>query len=1045
MNKNLFRLLAFMPMLVFFQFLGGYVIAQDVPHTIQGKVVDAQTGQPVIGVTVRLQNKNTGAATNQEGMFTIEAMPSDILQFTSIGYEVLLIPVKNQTFISAKLGASKSTLNDVVVVGYGTQKKINMTGAVSTVNAKMIEDRPVTTLAGALQGAAAGLVITRTSGQPGAENFGIEIRGATSANGGVSPLVILDGIAASTTVLLTLNPSDIESVTMLKDAAAASIYGAQAAGGVMIITTKKGKAGKPVFEYTNLLSAQKPQNVPEKLSLLEEMLYVNVSAANSGGSPGYSATDINRARLGLQYYVDPNDTTRYVYYNSKSQIGQILRDNSAMSNHNFSVRGGTEKTHYLMSLGLFNQNGLFKIGPDKYKRYNARMNVGTQITDKITFDARVGFNVTDMLQPTITPDGTWSTSLLNVIYRFRNRNPLRTPEGRYHDNSASGITSYAILDAGGEIKSLGRNLDGVFTLQSKSWLVKGLDLTVKYGGQYYNNEVAAFYKTVQTWFRSVPGEKLQDPNSFERSISSNWNSNVQFLADYDWSFGKDHHFHLLGGYQWNDNRYQYLNATASSLVSNDLATLNLGNSLTKGNSDYISTSAFQSVFGRFNYVFRDKLLLEATLRSDESSRLSPGKRTKVFPAVSAGWKLQNEPWFAAIKPVFSEFKIRGSWGRLGSAEGGIIGPYDFIDKLSQGTNVVLGNTETKSTYFYNGAIPSATLTWETLETSNIGVDLGLLRSKLNVSFDYYVKHNNNMLVPQQLPVILGIGAPVVNGGRLRSWGWELQLTYAGQTGNGIDYGISFNLSDNQNKLLKYNDNNSVWLGTVSLLEGYPLNTIWGYQTDGYIQNQKDLNNSPFYSNLIGIGDVKYVDKDRNGILSNGAGTVNKRGDLIYLGTNQPRYTFGWTGSVGWKGIDLQVFLQGVLKNTFLAETDAIHPSTGSWIIPLKMHLDYWTEDNRNAAFPRPRTGTASYLTSDKWTMNGAYMRLKNIQVGYSLPKHLLQKVHVERLRLFFSAQDIMTWDKLGIFSKTFNPESMNSVGHNYPLFGTYSFGVNLSF
>ncbi|MET7000300.1 SusC/RagA family TonB-linked outer membrane protein [Chitinophaga defluvii] len=1045
MKKYLFRLLAFMPLLVFFPFSGGYVMAQDASRTIRGKVVDAETGQPVIGATVRIQHKNTGTATSQEGLFSIEAVSSDVLQFTSIGYEVVTIPVKEQNFIAVKLGISKSTLNDVVVVGYGTQKKINMTGAVSTVNSKVIEDRPITTLAGALQGAAAGLVITRTSGQPGAENFGIQIRGATSANGAVSPLVILDGVAASTTVLLTLNPNDVENVTMLKDAAAASIYGAQAAGGVMIVTTKKGKSGKAVFEYSNLFSAQKPLNVPEKLSLLEEMLYVNVSAANSGGNPGYSATDINRVRLGLQYYVDPNDTTRYVNYNSKSQLAEILRNNSAMSTHNFSVKGGTEKTHYLLSLGLFDQNGIFKIGPDKYKRYNARINMGTQITDKITFDARVGFHVTDMVQPTITPDGTWSTSLLNVLYRFRNRNPLRTPEGRYNDNSAAGITSYAILDAGGQIKSMSRNLDGVFTLQSKDLLVKGLDLTIKYGGQYYNNENANFYRTVQTWFRSVPGEKLQDPNSFERSVSTNWNSNVQFLADYDWSFGKDHSFHLLGGYQWNDNRYQYLGASVGSLVSNDLGALALGNNLTRGNWDNVGTSAFQSVFGRFNYVFRDKYLVEATLRADESSRLSPGRRTKVFPAVSAGWKLQNEPWFEVIRPVFSEFKIRGSWGRLGSAEGGIIGEYDYIDKLWSGSNVVLGNTETKSSYFYNGAIPSATLTWETLETSNLGVDLGLLKNKLNISFDYYVKHNNNMLIPQQLPVILGINAPVVNGGKLRSWGWEIQLSYADRTAIGIDYSVSFNLSDNQNKLLKYNNNNSVWLGTVSLLEGYPLNTIWGYKTDGYIQNQKDLDNSPFYSSQIGIGDVKYVDQDRNGMLNNGSGIVTKRGDLVYLGTNQPRYSFGWTGSVAWKGIDLQLFLQGVFQNTFLAETDAIHPSTGSWIIPLKMHLDYWTEDNRDAAFPRPRGGTASYLTSDKWMMNGAYMRLKNIQLGYSLPKQLLEKIHVNRLRLFFSGQDILTWDKLGIFSNTFNPESMNSVGHNYPLFGTYSFGVNVSF
>lgn len=1045
MKKYLCCLKLFIPLLVFFQLLSINVSAQVAARTIRGKVVDAETGQPVIGMTVRVQNKNTGTTTGQDGSFSLEAQPADVLQFTAVGYEKKLVTVGSQAFLEVRISIASSSLNDVVIVGYGTQKKINMTGAVSTVSSKMIEDRPVTSLAGALQGAAAGLVITRSSGQPGLENFGIQVRGVTSANGNVNPLVVLDGVASSTTVLLTLNPNDIESVTILKDAAAASIYGAQAAGGVMIVTTKKGKAGKAVFEYSNLFSAQQGMNVPEKLSLLEEMLYVNTANVNSGAGPGYSSADIDRVRLGVQYYVSPSDTSRYAYYNTENQLDKVLRKHTAMTTHNFSVKGGNERMNYLLSLGLFDQNGIFQTGPDKYKRYNTRLNVGAKITDKISFDARIGFNVSDLKQPTITTDGTWSTSLLNMLYRFRGRYPVLTPEGRYTDNDGAAATTYAILDAGGHIKTLRRNLDGVFTLQSKDLFLKGLDLTMKYGGQYYNNETSTFLRTVTTWYRSAPGPKLQDPNSYTRTFSNNWNSNVQFLADYDWSFGKDHQFHLLGGYQWNDNRYQYLSASANSLISNNFGALSLGDNLTKGNGESITTTAFQSVFGRFNYSFRDKYLLEATVRSDESSRLSPGKRTKVFPAVSAGWKLQNEAFFESLTGIFSEFKIRGSWGRMGSAEGGIIGSYDYIDKLTQGTNVVLGNTETRATYFYNASIPSATLTWETLETSNLGVDLGFLDGKLNASFDYYVKKNNSMLIPQQLPVILGVSAPVVNGGKLRSWGWEVQLSYADRTESGISYGVSLNLSDNRNKLLKYNSNNSIWAGTISLLEGYPLGTIWGYRTDGYIQNQKDLEDAPFYSNQIGIGDVKYVDMDRNGILTAGNGTVQKPGDLVYLGTSQPRFNLGWTGNIAWKGVDLQLFVQGVLKRKFQASVDAVHPSPASWLMPMKMHLDYWSETNPDAAFPIPKNSTASYAASDKWVMNGAYLRLKNIQLGYSLPGSLLRKVYVNRVRVFFSAQDILTWDKLGIYRTTFNPESINGVGYQYPMFATYSFGANISF
>lgn len=1013
---------------------------------ISGRVLSAD-GEPLSGATIQIKGTGRGTTTDEKGNFSL-TIPDEgaVLVVSFVGFQNMEVKVSAGSVPSIRLQPVVASADEVVVVGYGTQKKINLTGAVSSVNARMIENRLVTSLAGALQGAAAGLVIGRTSGQPGLDNYTFQVRGATSANGNVNPLVILDGVTSSTSVLLTLNPNDIDNVTILKDAAAASIYGAQAAGGVMIITTKRGKTGKASFTYSNIYSYQKPMNVPERMTLLEEALYINAARTSVGWGPEYAQADIDRMRLGVKHYVLPYDTTRYQYYNSEPLLPQLVKDYSAMKTHNFSARGGTENTHYLISLGLYDQDGIFKVGPDKFKRYNTRINFDTKLTSKITFDAKIGFAVTDLEQPTITPNGTYSTSLLNMLYRFRQRYPLLTPEGRYGDNSGAGITTYAILESGGNNKVVNRNLDGVFTLRSQDWLVKGLNLTGIFGGQYYTGSNATFIRTVTTWFRTRPGNILQNPNSYTRGNSMTWNSNAQFLADYDWKLGSNHSFHILGGYQWNSYRSFGVTSSARNLISNDLGALNIGDNLTKTATEWISTSAYQSVFGRLNYNYDDRFLFEATVRADESSRLAPGQRTKVFPAMSAGWNIANEKWFGGLVPKLDELKLRASWGKMGSAEGGIIGNYDFIERMYSGTGLILGSAENRATYFYNGNLASASLTWETVDSKNIGIDVSAFKRKLNLSFDYYIKHNNNMLTPQELSSMLGVGAPIVNNGKLRSWGWEIQASYRDRTGGGLGYGFSANLSDNQNKLIKYQGNDLVWAGTVNLLEGYPLGTIWGYQTNGYIQDADMLEKAPFYDTRIRVGDVLYVDQDRNGIINSGNGTVNKRGDLIYLGTNQARYTFGFTGSFDYKGFDLQIFIQGVLKRSFMGQTAAIHPNISSWLNPVKMHLDYWTPENRDAAFPIPYpAGNQSYAPSDKWLFNGAYARLKNIQIGYTFPKTLLNTIKISQLRVFVGGQDIVTWDKLGVFRQAFNPEHANGTGHDYPLFATYSFGVNLTF
>lgn len=1007
---------------------------------VSGRVIDQQGGG-LPGVSIVLKGTQRGTTTNANGNFNI-TVPDDkaILVFSSIGFIKQEITVGTRNSLNITLDADDLSLNEVVVVGYGTQKKENLTGAVSTIDSKAIENRPVSNVANALQGVASGLVVTRGTGQPGSEGIGIQIRGATSANGNVEPLVLVDGVTVSSFTLQTLNPNDIETISVLKDAAAAAIYGAQAAGGVILITTKKGKSGKTVFEYSNQIGTDWALNVPERMPLYEEALYANLARQNSGSGPEYNAAELQRIQDGIPYVVNPSDTTRYIFYNQEDLISQVVRKYTPMQTHNLSARGGNEKINYLVSLGYYGKQGTFKVGPDRLDRYNLRINLGAQLTKHLSIDSRIAYTLQRQQSPSVGTDGE---GLVYQVYRLRMRYPIFTPEGRLNGGAGSSANNtYALLKEGG-YNNIDRNFfDGVFTFTAAD-LIKGLKMRAVLGQQYRVGERERFARTVELWGRFTPIFYLNNPNAYTLTDEITKNTNLQFLADYDITFGKSK-IHLLGGYQWEDSRFRAIATTSNSLVSNDQPTLNLGNDLTKSNSETINTYAFQSYFGRFNYNYADKYLFEATVRVDESSRLAPGLRTKMFPSASAGWNMHRENWFAKTLPFFSEFKLRGSWGRLGNALG--IGLYDYLSLLSRGSSLVLGGTEARTSYFSQSVVPSSELSWETIETTNGGLDLGLLQNKLQISADYYVKYNRNMLTPLQLPATFGVGTPRINNGELKSWGWEVEAKYRNKIGKNFSYNIGFNVSDNQNRLISYAGRRVLNAGTVSLLEGYPLNTFWGYANDGYFQTADEVKAWAFQDSRTGPGDVKFVDQNGDAKLTVGKGSPEDPGDLIYLGTDQPRYVFGVNFGFQWSGFDFSAFVQGVGQRGFLPNAEAIQPLSQSWKQPLAIHRDYWTPENPNAAFPRPYLqGAYRYLPSDKWMMNGQYARLKNIQVGYSIPEKLLKRIHISRARVFFTGQDILTVSRLGIFNNYFNPEMRTGTQNDYPFFGTAAMGLNLTF
>ena len=1019
--------------------LGVSSIALGQTKSITGVIKD-QKGDAIPGVSITIKGiANRGTSSDANGKFNLSGVDNKtVLKFSSVGFESKELAIGTKSSLEITLEESAANLEEVVVVGYGVQKKANMTGAVSTVDSKMIENRPTTSLQSALQGTSAGLIVTRTNGQPGNEGLGITIRGATTANGSVDPLIILDGVTVPSITLQTMNQNDIESISILKDAAAAAIYGAQAAGGVILITSKKGKEGKVVFDYSGISGIDWAANIPERMTLLQEAEFANLARKNSGSGPEYSDFDLEQIRNNVPYLVNPTDTTQWLFYNQEPLTKQVLKDFTTMTMHNLSARGGSEKLNFLISGGYYNKKGLFKIGPDQLTRYNFRVNLGAQLTKKLSLDSRITY--TNELTEQ-SSRGASGQGLIYDMYRLRTRTPFFTPDGKYN-GAGSGATTYANLAEGG-YNNLSRNFfDGTFTFKLAN-VVKGLTLRTVAGTQYRRGDRYIFNRTVPLWGRFAVNRYVNQVNSYSITNDVTKNINLQFLANYDLKI-KKHTFGALVGYQWEDFRFVSTNAGASNLVSNDLPTLNLGDDKTKTNSESIATYAFQSVFGRFNYNYDDKYLIEGTLRQDESSKLAEDGRTKIFPSVSAGWNLHREQWISQTLPFFSELKLRASWGTLGGALGSTLGYYDYVNQLSRGSALVLGDSRTS--YIYQGSLPSTNLSWETIETTNGGFDLGLLKNRLQISGDYYVKSNRNMLTPQQLPATIGISTPRKNNGELKSWGWELEAKYRGQIGDNFKYTVGANFSDNQNELVSFSNRIVISRGNNSLIEGYPINTIWGYQTAGYFSSADEVKGSAFQDNRTGAGDVKYIDQNGDKVITVGKGSKADYGDLVMLGSSSPRYLFGFTLGFEYKGFDFSSFIQGVGKREFLAGSESVGPLLVTWKQAMGIHRDYWTPENPNALFPRPYVGaTHNFGASDKWTFNGQYARLKNIQIGYTIPSKLTKKAGVSRARVYVSGQDIITVSAMGKFGTLFDPESANNTDNDYPYFSTASVGLNISF
>lgn len=1018
------------------------LFAQGNLVTINGKVVDAQTDDPLIGVSVRELGSTRGGVTDLDGQFNIQVKPGATIEFSYVSYKTKSFK-SNAVPSMIKMEENAESINEVVVVGYGSQKKVNLSGSVSAIEGSKLSAQPATDAVAALQGQMPGVTILRSSGEPGSETSGMRIRGFSSVNS-TSALVLVDGVESD---LSLVNADDIASISVLKDAAACAIYGARAAAGVVLVTTKSGTEGKPKVTYNGYFAFNTPGNMPERLPAWEEQDMINQGRLNNAGKAEWNEEQSSWVGNPNFNYRPNNSNGRWDLFEATNWVDEGTRDYTTQQNHTVSVSGGTKKINYMFSGKYYTKNGLLRYGPDANERWSLNAKVNAQVNKYLTIGTLVRY------QSTRTARTSYGAgNILNLLYSTRGRQPIYNPAEDINDSPYNGdlqANAIDIMKNGGANRSLYEAYTGKLSFRVDN-LVKGLHLNLnlsRLAGVYTNSN----QKRLLVWYDRNADKvrsKVNDPNSLYRQKNTSYQDLVEFTANYERTIAKKHNINVLGGMSYENYKKDQMDGTVKNLLSNDFFSFNYYDSSEATNTtigDYIGSWAMMSYFGRINYNYDERYLFEANVRYDGSSRLAPEHRWKAFPSVSAAWRVNQENFMKDLKWL-TNLKLRASWGQLGN--GAVLGMYDYIPTINSGN--YMGEK-----YFYQADLASTDKTWETISTTNLGIDLGFLGNRLNASFDYYWKVNDDMLSSLQLPHLIGIGVPNVNVGKLKTWGWDFEISWRDKIKD-FSYQVSFNLSDSQNRLEKYDGANVISEGNITLLEGYELNTIWGYKTDGYWKSRDEYlaykeahpGYKSFNDGKVSGGDVKYVAQgEPDHQIGTGDGTKENHGDLVYLGNSNARYLYGFNISAQWKGFDFSVMFQGVGKRHIMIDAGAIAPFYTTYQMPWTIHRDYWTEDNQDAFWPRLydyKTNNGgenfNFRPSDKWIQDASYLRLKNITLGYTIPGI---KKYVSSVRVYVTGNDI--WEHSNLL-KVFDPEAGNNVGRNYyPFFRTWAFGVNITF
>lgn len=1000
-------------------FLGtASILAAQTNVSVSGTVTDT-SGEPLAGVTVLVKGSSIGSATDIDGQFTVKLPPpvvGKMLNISYIGYVPKSVVLKSDAPLTIVLEEDSKNLEEVVVVGYGTQKKVNLTGSVSSLSAEDLASRPVTNTSSIIAGLVPGVSVIQNSGRPGA-GANVKMRGTgTFSSAGNSPLVLIDGLSGN---LDDVDPNDIQNISFLKDAASASIYGSRAANGVILIETKKGAEGRTSITYNNNFGWQRATELPEFLDSWEYAEYYNMAMRNMGNAEAYTAEQIQKFRDGS----DPDN------YPNTNHLKWLLGTGSGFQQqHNVGFQSVSGNTSYNLSLGYRSQEGL------------TANTVNKRLTGLFTLESKLKYGL---------------TLNLNINAYHNNYDaPIGEPQ------SIDGIIGYAVREA--PIYA-GRKSDGSFGYQDnyspEAWLagdsftknranyvsgsvrlrwdtpLKGLSLQGKIGANYYNSYNKNY--RAETYFDA---DKTVGPTNLDVSDTDNTYSSVEALAQYTNSFGK-HDINILAGYSFEEWSNKYLWGSRNTFPTTSLSELVSGDASTANNTSSLTESTLMSFFGRVNYNYDERYLLEGNIRYDGSSHFAKNKRWGVFPSVSAAWRISQEAFWkeSAINNVVDNLKIRVSHGTLGNQN---IGAYAYQQTYWYGYNYPLGNPSTLTPGAVSGPFNDVNITWEKTRITDVGIDFSLWNSRLTGTVDYFYKYTSDILSSVEKTDILGNGVGNTNVGAVSNKGIEVNLTYNGRIGNDFRFSVSPNFTWVKNAVEKLSDGAMEQINQGRIV-GEPLGIIYGYKTDGLFVDQAEIDAAPnqiVSKESLKPGYVRYRDLD-------GDNSVDADHDRTILGSTTPKFYYGMTLTAQYKGFDFSALLQGVGGHKRLIGSYMAYAFYNGGQIQRWQADNCWTVDNPDkwAEYPRMETlnmNNPNLQTSDYWVRDASFLRIKNITIGYTIPKSITKKIGFENIRVYVSGDNLHTFNK---FYKGWDPENEIGTGDApsfYPIVSVYSFGFN---
>ncbi|MFD0991117.1 SusC/RagA family TonB-linked outer membrane protein [Mariniflexile jejuense] len=1016
---------------------------------IKGKVVSAADNLPLPGVNVTVKGTSIGAVTDFDGNYSLNVPSSEsVIVITYLGFKTVEIKVGSQKTINISLVEDIAALDEVVVVGYGAAKKETLTGAIEQIKSDVFEDRAITNPALALQGQTPGLSVSKSSPRPGNEGVELQIRGATSVNGG-SPLVIIDGAAViDNREFYQMNPDDIASISILKDGSA-SIYGSRAANGVILVTTKRGK-GKMKVEYNGSFRYNTIGIKPPTPSM-EEYATLWLQAVGEDGTNDYwgwaSKANLERMQNGEEgIYTTPFWGDIFI---GKANRFDELFGNSSSYQHTVSVSGSTDNTRYRMSAGVADTEGALKTAYDGTKQHNIRFNYDYDISEKLSLQSGITYQRTKTSGPSTGLDAT-AGSYDPPFF------PALNPYGQWYANFniAGNRNSTAATTDGGR-KDFSEDLTKL-SLNLKYEIIDGLDFTANASFNKLTGRLDEYRLTVQpyTWNGEVSAERINPTSLIIAETRDRTYQNYGGFLNYKYSNG-GHNFAFMAGLTAELQEDQLLHAERSGIQDFGVYDLNVAPVDNVTNRGGAGHWGIYSTLSRFNYDYNGKYLLELVGRRDGSSRFAENYKYTNFGSVTAGWLISEENFLKDT--AINYLKLRGSYGTSGNQVG--IGLYDYLSSISLGS-LPFGSTPAYQNIARVGGLTSATRTWEQVKIKNIAVEFGVLKNKLTGTFEVYKKENTGMLVNIIYPSVLGGTAPKSNSGNLETTGWEAILGWKDTKGD-FSYNISLNMSDNNNTLVKMEGATAFQAGKVATREGFPLNSYFLYQTDGLFQtqaevdayyatytsvNQGELPVASDANQRLRIGDTRKVDLDGNGYIDD-VGGVGDSGDVKYMGDAAPHYVYGINLGASYKAFDFTAFFQGVLEQNVLRTGFMAYPFYRVWTNQTTAYLNQtWTADNTQASYPRMTTNSnrAAYnwANNDFALQNNKYIRLKNVVLGYTLPKSLTGKLSLDKFRVYVSGSDLFEFTSV---KDGYDPEFGESSQSIYPFSRTWAVGLNLTF